>query len=513
MKRTLLACLILLFYNSIFAQTPWRLEKWLEVDGELAGLDSNTELGKFVTGIKPTANFPFRAAVSRNGRTQLFTLQSKTDTSAKMILPGENLLTGDLNGDGNTDVVTRIGSYNDTVAIYWGTSTGIDTVHPTKLRWKQHLDDFGFGMYIGNIIGDSTPDLVISAPSSDYSGKVYIYRGGASFDTVPALVLKGDSAYHQYGVNCAIGDLNNDGFNDLIIKGNFQYWPTNDLWNYIDIWWGGTSLDSLQRTRIRSAYFNSDGLACFDVNGDGIADLLWTVKDSLDWVYVHYGGKNFDTIPSLRLKDPGFAEYGTSIVNAGDMNGDGYDDILVAAPYSQVTGYVYVYSGGPKMDGTLDAYASLAHDSYFGGSIAGIGDVNGDGLADIIVGAPRYPFYEKRGYWAIFLGSKNIKVTSVPEQADPPRSFELNQNYPNPFNSTTIISYRLEGRSRVQIVISNSAGQTVSTINKGEEESGDHQIRFDASHLSSGTYFYEISVTPLNTKHTITQTKVMTLIK
>jgi hypothetical protein len=376
--------------------------------------------------------------------TELFNLQTKTDTAAKMILLGENLITGDLNGDGNTDVVTRIGSYDDTVVIYWGKATGIDTVRPTKLLWKEHLDGFGDAMCIGNIIGDSIPDLVITAPASNNFGKVYIYRGAASFDTIPTLVLRGDSAFHHYGDNCAIGDLNNDGFNDLIIRGNYQYAPKNDRWMYVDIYWGGTSLDTLRKTRMRGNFGNSIALACFDVNGDGIADLLWTNRDSLDWVYIHFGGKNFATIPSLRLKDPGYADYGTCIADAGDMNGDGYDDIIVGAPLSQTTGYVYVYGGGPKMDGTFDAYAALSYDGYFGTSIAGIGDINGDGLADIIVGAPAYPFGQYRGYWAVFLGSKNIKVTSVCEEVNPPKSFQLNQNYPNPFNSETVISYQLE---------------------------------------------------------------------
>lgn len=76
-----------------------------------------------------------------------------------------------------------------------------------------------------------------------------------------------------------------------------------------------------------------------------------------------------------------------------------------------------------------------------------------------------------------------------------PRRFELAQNYPNPFNPTTTISFSLPHEAKVTLKIYNLLGQEVATLlNREDMDEGDQEIDFDASHLSSGVYFYRISV-------------------
>jgi hypothetical protein len=88
-----------------------------------------------------------------------------------------------------------------------------------------------------------------------------------------------------------------------------------------------------------------------------------------------------------------------------------------------------------------------------------------------------------------------------------PQKFALYQNYPNPFNPSTTISYDLPQRARVKLSIYNILGQEVATLVDGEQEPGRYSVKFDATDLPSGIYFYTLQ-TPYFTK-----TNKMVLVK
>jgi hypothetical protein len=73
-----------------------------------------------------------------------------------------------------------------------------------------------------------------------------------------------------------------------------------------------------------------------------------------------------------------------------------------------------------------------------------------------------------------------------------PQNYSLTQNYPNPFNPSTVISYSIPSASNVKLIIYNTLGQTIKTLESGYNPAGSHSINFNASDLPSGIYFYKL---------------------
>ena len=102
----------------------------------------------------------------------------------------------------------------------------------------------------------------------------------------------------------------------------------------------------------------------------------------------------------------------------------------------------------------------------------------------------------------------NAKPTSVNSAAvDSPKGFYLLQNYPNPFNPSTTMRYGLPIRTQVSLTVFNTLGQQVSILHDGEQEAGYHEVKFDASNLPSGLYFYRIQA------GRYTETKTLLLVR
>jgi hypothetical protein len=138
-----------------------------------------------------------------------------------------------------------------------------------------------------------------------------------------------------------------------------------------------------------------------DLNADGYADVIvgaWAADDAAasGTAYVYLGPVSTGDVPDLTVTAGAAAgsRFGAAVGSAGDVNADGYDDFVVGAPYADTAdvddGAAFVFFGGPSPDDVADVTltAGAGTSAHFGTSVRSAGDVDGDGRADVLVGAP-----------------------------------------------------------------------------------------------------------------------------
>ncbi len=515
--KQVLLLLFFLFTSILYAQTPdpnaWKLQPWIQVVGY-----KGQNLGSSVSFIGKIGDSTQISVSDING-INMYRIKSLTDTVPRFYFPGNKCILGDFNGDGIQDLVVG----GNPTKIYLGKAPGVfDTIAFFTKYQEPNGYDFGEKIAVGKINGDKYDDLVVTDqfyPNGFGQGKVYVFFGGIKIDTVPNYTFLGDSILNGLGLGVATGDLNNDGFDDIVVKGYDQSGtgPNGTIaFSYIKIFQGGNQIDTVAWKYIKGGDNGGRGVASFDINGDGVKDLLWcnySPKDSSQSIYIHFSNNgNIDTIPSTVL--PNHLAY--NLANAGDMNGDGYNDIVISGNGSDQGGnsYIFVYSGGPKMDTKFDAAVGLGGESDIGllGSITNIGDINNDGYADILVGAKNYQWGSYQGWFGILLGSSNIPTGIKEEKKIMPTIFTLLQNYPNPFNPSTTISYQLSAYSHITLNVYDVLGKEIKLLIDKEQLAGKYTINFDGSKLASGVYFYTLTATDGFGKSQ-SETKSMLLIK
>ena len=322
---------------------------------------------------------------------------------------------GDVNGDGYSDVV--IGDWRDNIGaqaqegvafVYHGSAIGLSTVPATIIQNNQAGSWLGRSVSsAGDINGDGYADVVVGAvlynAGISAQGAAYIHLGGpGGISATPFLLIAGGVAGTGLGESVAVaGDVNGDGYSDLILGG-----PSR---NFAWIVHGGTYLfnpvapaagtaqpvrtySGLAGARAGGAVANAG-----DVNGDGFSDVLVGAPEASNGqaleglVHLYLGGPGgLGAAPHQTLEmNVANARFGFSVATAGDVNGDGYADVLVGAPESGAGGRAYVFLGSPAgLTSTPLLTLSGAAGARYGHAVSTAGDINSDGYSDILVGAP-----------------------------------------------------------------------------------------------------------------------------
>ena len=474
---------------------------------------------------------------------------------------------GDVNGDGFKDIITGYSGGAGYVKIFLG-SANFDTIPDLQIVG----DGGSFGSEVGcagDLNKDGYDDIIVGAPSAsnpnngaELAGKAHIYFGGSPMDTVVDLILQ-DSDYH-YGFGSSVisaGDVNSDGYDDAMVAAPVGW----DAAGRVFIYFGGENMDSIYDVRIEghpdSAEFLGWSVAGIgDINSDGFDDVLigspWAgVHWGTGKASVYFGGDPMDSIPDVSFYGDSinFWNFGRVVASGGDFNGDGVPDIVVggvsyaARVFMKVSwspepvfdtlnlfgenilpsafglktslvgdinkdgfddvlisdyqcgidlkGKAYVFYGGEEMDSVWDI--ELTGDGrlgkQFGLEVAFAGDVNGDDQDEILVAS-----YGDSGYAGkIFIYTSGSTSIDNPPTRERLNDFNLRQNYPNPFNPETIIEYVLFENSQVHLSIYNILSQHVRTLIDQYQKAGYKKTTWDGKdqagrEVSSGIYFYRL---------------------
>lgn len=325
---------------------------------------------------------------------------------------------GDVNGDGFGDIIVGAEWYDNgelnegKVYVYHGSATGLSATPNWTFESNQANAHLGFIVSTaGDVNGDGYSDVIVGAPDYDNGqadeGVAYIFHGSASgLGAAPNATLEQNQAGSSFGWSVSsAGDINNDGFADVLVSAvYFDAGQTDEgkVWLYTGSASGiNTTPNWAGEGNQVEAYYGENISWAGDLNGDGYGDVVigadfrQTGQTDEGQVFVYYStGTTLPATQNILLeRDQASAGFGVGVNGAGDVNGDGYGDLIVGAYFydngqtNEGAAFIYYGSSTGVSQTRFTQFESNQAGAHYGISVCSAGDVNGDGLSDVIVGA------------------------------------------------------------------------------------------------------------------------------
>jgi hypothetical protein len=428
-----------------------------------AGTDDDSAYIELFHGDNPPSNQPYAAVHQTSGVRNIRQAESA----------------GDVNGDGYIDWFW-VGIYgyppsSGIVHVLFG-GPNADTVADVEIPillggWTSAIDDFN---------GDGFDDLYVYEQDERFG---YAYWGGNPMDSIPDWTKHDFGQFTQDALPWAAGDLNGDGYSDF---------GSTTLYHTTYIYLGAQNPDTLPGYVWENSNLYPNAIVS-DLNGDSINDL---VSIFMPGPAVMFGRSTLVPLRDVEVEFPCIEGIPYSAAGIGDINGDGYGDFALIRVNCGYFGTLAVYLGHPWIN-PQPAWAITGSTEPLNllglYTAAALGDVNGDGIDDLGIGATDVsgPGFLRRGRAVVIAGDTGLVVGigNIPSGIPHDMSVEV---YPNPFNSTTRLTFTVPRAGQVNMSLYNLAGQRVINVLEGNFAPGEHAVVLNGEGLASGIYFVRV---------------------
>ena len=415
----------------------------------------------------------------------------------------------DLDGDGLPDII--VGTFSEgSSATGWGrahvfsgaTGTLIySLISPNPEGAGQSTPFFGWSVAgISDVDGDSRGDLLVGAAAEDTgnSGRAYLFSG-TSGDTLRTFASPNPESSGFFGNRVdGVPDTDGDDVTDVLISAHTEdAAATNAGRAYLFSGATGILLHTLQSPSPASGgLFGRDAKGVPDTDGDGRGDILVGASGDAGsgraYLFSGATGLLLHTFTSPNPVTGG--AFGEAVGVSPDLDDDGVVDIVVGARGEvdgvTVAGRAYVYSGATGALVRSLVSTNPKSSGFFGYSVAGVPDADGDGRGDILVGA-----VQEDGP-SILTGRAYLFSGAMPVSVDPEATSLASRIdvYPNPVREAATLRLSLSVPQPVTVMLHDVLGREVRRLHSGQLTSGINEIQIDASDLPSGIYFVVASM-------------------